>query len=184
MTRQPFIIGKTVNLRGVELEDIKKIHMKWLDDSEVTHHMLMGAMPGMSERAEEEYNRLVKSANDAVFVIIDKKSKKSIGTCGLYTINWICRHTEYRILMGETEYHKKGYCKEVTELVLKYAFDKLNLNKVWLGVNAENIGGVKCYTKAGFVEEGTLRKEIYRNGKYYDAIRMSILLEEYNALSR
>ncbi|MGB2841557.1 MAG: hypothetical protein WBC40_03630 [Halobacteriota archaeon] len=34
--------------------------------------------------------------------------------------------------------------------------------------------------KADFVRERILRKEIYRNKKYYDAIRMSIIREGYN----
>jgi RimJ/RimL family protein N-acetyltransferase len=39
---------------------------------------------------------------------------------------------------------------------------------------------VKSYEKSGFKREGVLRQEIYRNGKYYDAIRMSVLRQEYH----
>lgn len=55
----------------------------------------------------------------------------------------------------------------------------MNLEKVWLGVNAANMAALSCYKKAGFQEEGILRKEVFRNNKYYDIIRMSILREEY-----
>ena len=65
--------------------------------------------------------------------------------------------------------------------MIDYGFDKLNLNKIWLGVNSENKAAVKSYKAAGFVEEGVLRQEIYRNGRYYDATRMSILREEFHA---
>ncbi|MEK6858024.1 MAG: GNAT family protein, partial [Nanoarchaeota archaeon] len=68
---------------------------------------------------------------------------------------------------------------EVTKLLVQYAFDKLNLNKVYLGVNVENIGAVKSYEKTGFVHEGRLREEVYRNGRYYDVHKMSILRSEW-----
>jgi lysyl-tRNA synthetase class I len=38
---------------------------------------------------------------------------------------------------------------------------------------------VKSYEKSGFKIEGILRDEMYRNGRYYDMIRMSVLRPEY-----
>ena len=39
---------------------------------------------------------------------------------------------------------------------------------------------MRCYEKAGFVHEGELRDEVYRNSRYYNAIRMSVLRSEYD----
>ena len=39
---------------------------------------------------------------------------------------------------------------------------------------------MKCYNKCGFIENGRIRKIEYLNGKYYDAILMDILREEFN----
>ena len=176
---RPFIVGEKIYLRGLEREDLKSNYFQWANDPEVTYYMEMGLMPNNPERLEEEYLAMVKNRNDVVMGIVDKKTEKLIGSCGLYTINWVARKAEFRIIIGEKEYWAKGYGQEVALLLLRYAFEKLNINKVWLGVNAENIKGVKSYERAGFVREGVLRQEIYRNNRYYDAIRMSILREEY-----
>jgi RimJ/RimL family protein N-acetyltransferase len=82
-------------------------------------------------------------------------------------------------MIGEKEFWGKGYGTEINNLVLDYGFRKLNLHKIYLGVNADNKGAVKSYKKSGFKYEGTKRDEIYRNGRYYDAIMMSILRNEY-----
>lgn len=178
----PFITGEKIYLRGLEKDDLKENMFQWANDSEVTHYMFMGATPNSMELLEEEYEQLIRSKNDVVFACIERETDIHIGNVGLYIIDWISRSAESRIIIGEKEYWNKGYGTEATKLSIGYGFEKLNLNKVWLGVNAEHIGAIKAYENAGFVHEGVLRQEIYRNGKYYDAIRMSILRKEYFAL--
>ena len=175
----PFIEGEKIYLRGLEKTDLKGNMFQWTNDSEVTHYMFAGTMPNSMEQVEEEYEQLAKSARDVVLAIIDKKSDTHIGNAGIYQINYISRTGEFRIIIGEKEFWNKGYGTEATKLTVTYGFDKLNLNRVYLGVNAEHVGAIKSYENAGFVKEGTMREYIYRNGRYYDAIRMSILREEY-----
>jgi len=177
----PFIVGEKIYLRGLEKDDLKGNMFQWANDSEVTHYMVTGARPNSMELLEEEYARLMSSKSDVVLAIIDKETNIHIGNVGLYVINWISRSAEFRIIIGEKEYYNKGYGTEAIKLTVEYGFEKLNLNKVWLGGNAEHIEAIKAYENAGFVREGTLRQEIYRNGMYYDAVRMSILREEYFA---
>lgn len=177
--QSPFIMGEKLYLRGLDKEDLRGNMFKWANDPEVTHYMFMGLKPNAIELMEEEYEKLIRSEKDIVFAIIDKESDAHIGNAGLYVINWVSRSAEYRIVIGEKEFWDKGYGKETARLILDYGFNKLNLNKIWLGVNAEHKAAVKSYEKSGFVKEGSLREEIYRNGKYYDATRMSILRKEF-----
>ncbi len=103
-----------------------------------------------------------------------------IGIAGLYDISWVPRSAEFRIAIGEKEFLGKGFGTEATNLIVKYAFEKLNLNRVHLGVNAEDERANKCYKKAGFFLEGTKREQVYRNGRYYDVNFYSILRSEQN----
>ena len=175
-----FMTGKKLYLRGLKKEDLGGNMFNWANDSEVTHYMFMGLVPNSIELMEEEYNKLVRNEKDVVLAIVDKKSDAHIGNAGLYSINWVARSAEYRIIIGEKKFWNKGYGREAAKLIINYGFNKLNLNKIWLGVNAENKAAVKSYENSGFVREGALREEIYRNGKYYDAIRMSMLRKEFH----
>lgn len=175
----PFIVGEKIYLRGLEKSDLTGNMFQWANDAEVTHYMFMGAMPNAIEQLEKEHEELIKSPKDVVFAIIETKLDTHIGNVGLYSIEWIGRSAELRIIIGEKGFWGSGYGTEATKLTLTYGFEKLNLQSVHLGVNADHVGAIKAYENAGFVREGTLRQIIYRNGRYYDAIRMSILREEY-----
>ena len=65
-------------------------------------------------------------------------------------------------------------------LALQYAFDHLNLERVALRVQADNLRAIRAYEKAGFVREGCLRRDAYRDGAYVDVLCMGILREEFH----
>jgi len=77
------------------------------------------------------------------------------------------------------QYRNKGYGKKVYDLILKFCFNYLNFNRIWLLVIENNEIALNLYKKKGFKEEGRMREAIYRHEKYYDYIMMSILKEEY-----
>lgn len=47
-----------------------------------------------------------------------------------------------------------------------------------LRVFADNVGAVKSYQNAGFVQEAFLKDEFLQNGIYRDMLLMAILFEE------
>src|SRR5579864_5597197 len=163
----PFLTGTQVYLRSLERADLAAM-ADWLNDSEVTRLLFMGLWPANVEAL--------------TCGVCDAKTEACVGTTGLYRIQWVMRTGEFRIFLGDKKVWNRGMGTECAKLMLNYGFEKLNLNKVWLGVNSENIGGVRAYEKAGFVHEGILRQEQYRNFRYYDAIRMSMLRYEYEKL--
>jgi len=173
-----FLQGKLCGLRPIEQEDMPLI-AKWLNDGEITYYMFYGQTPLTISQVSEMMKRQIESPNNMVLLVEDKKTGKPIGFAGLYDIHPTARKAEFRILLGEKQYWNKGYGTEVTEVLTFYGFDRLNLNRVWLGVTSENKGAVKAYEKVEYKVEGTLRQDIYRNSRYYDTIRMSILREEY-----
>lgn len=150
-----------------------------MNDGEVTYFMFTGQKPKNIKQATEIISEEIYSEWNEVFIIEEKKSGKPIGTVGLYEIHPTARKAEFRVLIGEKDFWGKGYGTEATEMATFYGFDRLNLMKIYLGSVDENQGAKKAYEKAGYKEEGILRKEVYRNSKYYDAIRMGMLRDEY-----
>ncbi|MCB9989395.1 MAG: GNAT family N-acetyltransferase [Rhodospirillales bacterium] len=153
--------------------------LKWTDDDEVTHYMYRGWRPSRLDELEKDFETTVNSDKDIEFAVCAQDDGRHIGVAGLHEIDWLTRNTEYRIMIGDKTAWGKGYGQETTALVVKYAFEKLNMNRVGLGVNAQDARAVKSYKKSGFVKEGVLRQVVFRNSAYYDAICMSILRSEY-----
>lgn len=176
----PFLSGRRVVLRGVTRDDVD-LTARWLDDNDVTRLLFRGLRPAHGPALDEEWEREQRDPSIVNFAVCDRAEGAFIGTTGLFGINAVMRHAEFRVFIGDKQYWNRGVGTECAKLMVVYGMERLNLNKVWLGVNAANVGGARAYEKAGFVREGILRQEQYRNFEYYDVIRMSILRTEYAA---
>ena len=173
-------MGCQTYLRGLKRTDLPAL-LGWTSDREVTRYLYRGAFPAHLEALEQLYEAMIHTPNEEELAICVQGEDDLIGIAGLHGINPVARSAELRILIGEKRWWGKGHGTEATQLLLAWAFEVLNLHKVWLGVNAAQTNAVRVYEKVGFVREGTLRDEIWRNGRYYDAVRMSILATEYHA---
>jgi len=173
-----FLEGQRVFFRPYYEDDLNFI-FEWFNDPVVTHYMFTGQKPKTKDSIRETIMQDILSERNVVFMIVDKNSSETIGTVGLYDIHSTALKAEMRIIIGNKEYWGKGYGTEITELITYYGFDRLNLNRIYLGVTGENKGGARAYQKAGYIFEGILKQDIYRNSQYYDSIRMAILRKEY-----
>jgi RimJ/RimL family protein N-acetyltransferase len=153
--------------------------VEWINDHDVTQLLFTGMRSANIELLTQQWEQDQRSQNEIAFAVCDKETDVFIGTTGLYRIEWVMRTAEFRIFLGDKKFWNRGIGTECTKLMVIYGFEKLNFNKVWLGVNASNGGAVRAYEKSRFVREGILRQEQYRNLQYYDVIRMSILRSEY-----
>lgn len=73
----------------------------------------------------------------------------------------------------------KGYGTEAIELVLKFVFAELKLNRLQLEVFSHNERGIRAYEKNGFKREGVLREALHYNGAFSDEIIMAIIRSDY-----
>ena len=94
-------------------------------------------------------------------------------------VNAINQTATLGIFIGEVDYRNNGYGTEAIRLILEYGFHYMNLNNIQLKVFECNQRAMACYKKCGFKEMGRRRKEIFINGKFYDALYMDILREEF-----
>lgn len=83
--------------------------------------------------------------------------------------------------IGEREFWGKGYGTDAMQVILRYAFQELNLRRVSLDTFEYNPRAIRSYEKAGFVHEGRARKFLLREGRRWDMLFMGILREEWLA---
>lgn len=177
-----FLKGEKVLLKPIEIRELPKLSKliaKWINDGLVTYYMFTGQIPQNSTQISADFRKQLESGTNLIFLVVDIKTKKPIGYAGLYDIHLTARKAEFRILIGEKDFWGRGCGTEVTDLLTFYGFDRLNLNRIFLGYTSANKAAGRAYEKAGFVYEGTLKEDIYRNSQYYDSIRMAILRKDY-----
>ncbi|MHA1104519.1 MAG: GNAT family N-acetyltransferase [Promethearchaeota archaeon] len=174
------IKGKRIKFAPLKREYID-IFLKWFNDPEITQYLIM--YKPLTRDFEEEWFDALKDKEDAVyfsiFFIGIEGSDKIIGNCAIQNINSKNRACSCGITIGEKEYQNKGYGTEAMELLVKYGFNTLNMNRIELSVYDFNIRAFSTYQKVGFLEEGRKRQARYHNGKYQDEIIMAILREDW-----
>lgn len=103
-----------------------------------------------------------------------------IGVAFLHSIDLIDKHARYAVGIYEEKNWVQGYGGEITKIVLKYAFQSLNLHKVDLRVLEYNKRGIASYKRSGFIQEGVLRENAFINNAWHSDILMSVLCHEFN----
>lgn len=105
-----------------------------------------------------------------------------IGTTSLFDIDWRNGTANYGRLLIYTPYRGKGYGLEAEYLLLDYAFNHLNLNKIWSEIFEYNDVALDLHQKTGFVIEGMFRQHVFKDGEYVDLVRIGLLAEEFGAI--
>lgn len=170
--------GKKVRLRAVERVDLPTF-VKWINDQEVTQFLELN--PPMSLEDEEKWFVNLQKSEDKVFSI-DTKEGKLIGNVGLMRLNWKDWSVLIGIMIGEKEFWNQGYGTDAIETLLRYLFDELALNRVYLIADERNARALRCYEKLGFKKEGVLRQNRYKDGVYTNDVMMSLLKDEWKEM--
>jgi RimJ/RimL family protein N-acetyltransferase len=132
----------------------------------------------VNEKQQQKWFEKISLDNSSRRLIIEFNNER-IGIARLDDIDYI----NNSICVGldiHKKFRGKGHGFKSFKVLLKYCFDELNMNRVWLLVADFNTKAFNLYKKLGFKEEGRQRERLYRNGKYNDYIMMSIIHSEYN----
>lgn len=154
--------ASTVMIRPLQRKDLEKIVI-WNNDPEIESFVdlgLPGDLPGCVAWWEEKR----RSKRDRLFALEDE-SGQLIGDLELANICWRSREAELRIRIGEKTCWNKGYGTSAVQQMVEYAFNELNMNRIYLRVYTFNIRAIKCYQKIGFKLQAVLKREKDQNWK-------------------
>lgn len=166
-------------MRAFELEDLDVV-LLWVNNEAVTANLSDFLIYPVSRADEMKWLESVSMANphEKVFAI-ETLEGRLIGSVGLRGISWVERKAELGIMIGETDCWGKGYGTAAVLELLRIAFEKMNLHRVYLRVYDDNFRAIHVYEKCGFRQEGTLREDHYSKGKYHNTLIMGVLRDEY-----
>lgn len=124
----------------------------------------------------EQHKQEIEDKNHLLLIHLEKSSKEKIG----YSLSRIDRKSnifELRRIVIDNK--AQGFGRESIIATLKYAFEKLDINKFWLDVYPDNSIGISLYESIGFHKDGVLRENYKSKRGYLDQIVYSILAREY-----
>jgi RimJ/RimL family protein N-acetyltransferase len=172
-----FLQGEKIILRAFEEGDERVVAQ--IENHPDSRETLFYALPTTIEQQKEKILNNIKSPNNVLFTICRKEDNTPIGQTALFRIDWVGRMAIFYIGIAGRENWSKGYGSEATAIMVEFAFQTLNLNRIQLHVAVENQGAVKIYQRSGFQIEGTLREAMFHNGHYSDFYVMGILKNDW-----
>jgi RimJ/RimL family protein N-acetyltransferase len=169
------IKGKLVLLRAIEREDLAN-YVEWLNDPLVLEYF--GHVVPMSlEQEEKWYEGMLEDSTVRNFAIEFKG--RHVGGGGFSSIDGRHRSAEVGLFIGVPDLWDRGLGGDALQTLVRFGFEEINLNRIFLRVFAENSRAVHLYETLGFQHEGRMRQAEYRHGRYHDLLWMSLLREEW-----
>jgi len=164
--------GKVVNLRVVERENLP-LFAEWENNPEFYGELAVYPLRQQSKADfEKEYDRRNPEEN---WFFIEKKDGTKIGAI-FHFLEGRQLEIGYALIPSE---RRKGYCTEALKIMVDYLFLLKETVRVQAHTDVKNVGSQKVLEKVGFKKEGTIRKYVFVNGKWRDALLYSILREEW-----
>lgn len=167
------ISGEKSTLRSLEQRDASEYH-KWINDPETNYWR--GLYHPMSENDAAIWVERESHADSGRLTLgVQTLDGKFVGVIGLRGICGRSRRAEIWIYLGDKRIWKKGIGTDAISTLCDYAFEEMNLHRVWLECDQNNIAAIRCYEKCGFRIEGTLRDGYFRHGRFRDTTIMGRL---------
>ena len=166
----------SVLLRPLERRHLEKT-LEWANDPELMR--LLNRAHTISREEHEQWFAGVQKRGDCCYFAIETDGRHA-GNVWLWDIDARHRRAELRIVMG-LDSTGKGAGTEAIRQLCDYAFERLNLHKVYAYVLAINPRARRSFEKAGFVLEGTLREDRWTGDTFSDVYLLAKLLARKDA---
>ena len=171
--------GRLVRLAAPLPEDAPAL-ARWSEDAEYQRLLDIRAVRPISPDVAAERDK-ARRADPALveFRLRTLSDDRLIGFVALYAIDWNHQTARLAIGIGEPSYRGKGYGADALQLILRYAFDELNLHRVGAEVASYNGRALHVLERGGFRREGVLREAVQRDGQRWDLVLLGILRREW-----
>ena len=171
------IQGRLVRLRAREPADSERA-FAWINDREVARFLILRYPQSLEE--EQEWLRATPRAGfHGVHLAIETLDGVHIGNIDLRNVQPENRTAELGVMVGDKRYWSRGYGSDAVRTLTRFAFRMMNLQRIHLQTYEYNHRAQSAFKKAGFVEEGRLRRHLFVDGRYWDVIIMGCLRDEF-----
>jgi RimJ/RimL family protein N-acetyltransferase len=158
--------------------------LRWYADRDVARLTRYQDGPMRRDEIERFFAARVVSPDSMALAVHERSTDRLIGTCAFSQLDGDNGSALYHITIGEQDAWGRGYGTEATLLMLEHAFGTLGLHRIALSVFEFNERAIRSYRRCGFIVEGRAREAIWRDGRWWDELTMSILESEWRVRRR
>ena len=173
-----FLQNNKIKLRALEPEDLEYLY-EWENNTSLWIHsntLSPYSKYTIKQYIENSHQDIFESKQLRLMVeLIDFKIV--IGTIDLFDVDFYNSRAGVGILIGNEVYRGKGYAGASLDLLINYAFNKLNLFQLYCNISEDNIHSLQLFKSRNFVVTG---KKIawQKNGKQMNNVFFLQLLSK------
>jgi RimJ/RimL family protein N-acetyltransferase len=172
------LAGRLVTLRRHAPQNVAAFR-RWYADPEIARLARYQQSPMRPEEIERFFSARVVGPDALAMAVHERSTGRLIGTCAFSQLDGDNGSALYHITIGESDAWGRGYGTEATRLMVDHAFGQLGLHRIALFVFEFNERAIRAYKRCGFVVEGRSRESIWRDGRWWDELAMSILESDW-----
>ena len=177
------IEGEKVVLRRHVADNVAAFR-RWYSDPEVARLARYQDTPMREDEVNRFFQVRALGPDSLTMAIHERSTDRLIGTCAFSQLDGENGSAMYHITIGEKDTWGRGYGTEATRLMVDHAFRTLGLHRVALSVFEFNERAIRAYAACGFLTEGRAREAVWRDGRWWDELSMSVLAPEWHARRR
>ena len=170
--RRFMIAGEHVILRAFERDDAERCY-RWINDPNIIR-TLKTRYPIAFQNESEWLDRAMRASHDERHFAIERRDDRThIGNASIHDIDWVSQTAWFGLFIGEPSAWNRGFGGDSIRTLARFAFDEMNLCKLRINVFDYNDRAKHVLEALGFVQEGCLRRDFYREGSYHDIVILS-----------
>jgi RimJ/RimL family protein N-acetyltransferase len=170
-----------ISLRPLRFTDAVDIH-KNVKNRSIVRYMVHIPHPYRLSDARAFIKNSIKAKKDKtayVFGIVLKQTKKIVGVVSLSKVDKKNKNCELGYWLGK-KYWNQGIMTLAAKMALEYAFNKLNMHRVYARTFASNSGSLRVLEKNNFMLEGINYEIYWRNNYWHNLFSYGLLKDDYN----
>jgi diamine N-acetyltransferase len=170
--------SKTITLRALEPSDIDLLY-HWENDSSIWH--LSNTLTPFSRFTLEQY---IINAHEDIYstkqlrlmidLKVNDKNKKTIGCIDLFDFDPTNKRAGIGILIIKKE-RGKGYASKALDLMIGYAFQRLNLHQLYSNVMIKQQTSLDLFKKKNFEIVGIKKEWLLVDKKWVDEYMLQLI---------
>lgn len=181
---QSLFESEHICLGPINYEQDPEIEARWSENADYLRMVsLEPARPASPAQIKKKYEDIEKRQEEDkdlfYFTIRMRADDRLIGFARLEWIDWSNGSGYVSLGIGDPKDRNRGYGAETLRLLLRFAFDELNLYRVTALIQEYNAAALRLFAKAGFVEEVRRRQAVNRFNRRWDLLHLGILREEW-----
>src|SRR5688572_25045437 len=161
--RQFLIAGEQTILRALEPDDLERCY-RWMNDPEIVRTLKHRYPIAFHSEAEWLERAVNPPFTERHFAVERRDDRTHIGNASIHDIDWVSRAAGFGLFIGEPSAWNKGFGSDAIRAVVRFAFEEMNLQKLRINVFDDNERAKHVLLANGFVQEGKLAREFFREG--------------------